>query len=632
MCGIVGTFGQAGADGREARSIVQSMLSVLQHRGPDDSGTWVDGDVALGHTRLSILDTSRRGHQPFVTDDGLGVITFNGEVYNYRELKQLLRAEGVKFHSDTDTEIVLYALHRWGVETAVPRFNGMFAFAYFDKRDRSLWLARDRVGIKPLFISMSQSGLSFASEQKALLAQPGARRDLDRQALSSLLLYERFDSTHTPYEGIRLFLPGTILHYREGQSAWHAFFDLLRDLDTSAVAETSRTFADSAHCFEDGLVRSVERHLVGDVPVATMCSGGLDSGLVTVIAARKLDGLVSYVADIDGMQGEEVRRASLVAKSAGAELRPVRVDRTRFLTNLPDAIKANDQPMFFAQDVAAMLVAEQIQRDGFKVVLTGDGADELFGGYAWYEHEYRRWARLAQRARWIPDNALTRRLGARVPALMPVDLAREQATYRLTAEPIEYVSTSFNIAIAGGMNRTLRQRAIFSRLARLPPAERAFLSRNFEDVYVHLRECLNTLDKMTMRHSVEARVPFLENDLMKLGFALPVDHKYHDGQRKRLVYELGRKLLPKAVVDLPKIGFVIPDGMWRGLETLLLSGRTAELLDWPTTYHGDLAELLSHKPRYLFRLLGFEIWLRVCVDGQPTKSLADELLAAANLS
>jgi asparagine synthase (glutamine-hydrolysing) len=445
------------------------------------------------------------------------------------------------------------------------------------------------------------------------------------------LLYERFDSTHTPYDGTRVFLPGTLLRYREGRSAWHTYFDLLRDLDSSAVAETSRRFADSTDRFEDGLVRSVERHLLSDVPVATMCSGGLDSGLVTVIAARQLNGLVSYVADIEGMHGEEVRRASLVAESAGAKLRPVRVDRTRFLTALPDAIKANDQPMFFAQDVAAMLIAEQIQRDGFKVVLTGDGADELFGGYSWYEQEYRRWARLAWKARWIPDNALTRTLGARVSGLMPVDLAREQAAYRLTAEPVEYVSTSFNIAFAGGMNRTLRQRAIFSKLAGLPPPERAFLSRNFEDVYVHLRECLNTLDKMTMRHSIEARVPFLENDLMKLGFALPVDHKYHDGQRKRLVYQLGRKLLPEAVIGLPKIGFTMPDAMWRGLETLLLSGRTAELLDWPTAYREDLAQLLSRKPRYLFRLLGFEMWLRVCVDGQPTKSLANELLAAAHL-
>jgi asparagine synthase (glutamine-hydrolysing) len=607
------------------------MMAVLEHRGPDDRSVWIGDELALGHTRLSILDPSPRGRQPFVTADGAGVIVFNGEVYNFKELRLRLEDEGVTFRSGTDTEVVLNALHNWGVVAAVRQLNGMFALAYFDRRDGSLWLARDRMGIKPLFLARSASGMSFASEQKALLARPHARRSPDLLALTSLLLYERFNGTQTPYEEVENFPPGTVLRYRQGREDWHTYFDLLRDVDLDCVRDDTRPIADSLARLERSLTHSVQQHLISDVPVATMCSGGLDSGLVTAIAARQRRNLVSYVADIDGMHGEECRRARLVGKAVGVEIRPVPVDRNQFLTALPEATRANDQPLFFAQDVAAMLVAEQVRRDGFKVLLTGDGADELFGGYPWYEHAYRHWHRLAQRARWIPDSSATRWLGRWIPAVMPVDLDRECQAYQLTDTDIEYVSTSFNTVFAGGLTRTLRQRAMFVKLAELPLPARAFLSRNFEDVYIHLRECINTLDKMTMHHGVEARLPFLENDLMALGFGLPVSHKFARGKRKPLVQGLGARHLPRSVVDLPKIGFAMPDRMWRGLERLLIGGRLAEVLKLPNDQSAEMSQLLTRKPRYLFRLIGIEIWLRVCVSGEQVETVAGELLSVAGV-
>lgn len=624
MCGMVGLIDARGGD-RLQRS-VDVMLARLGHRGPDDRGSWVDGDVALGQVRLSILDPTERGHQPFVTGDGRGVIAFSGEVYNYRELRSELRAAGCEFRSNTDTEVVLAALHVWGVTSAVPRFNGMFAFAYFDARDRSLWLARDRLGIKPLFFSQRDSGVVFASEQKALLAH--TRCDPDAHALDALLLYERFDGSETPYRQIENFPPGRMLRLQSGRMEWHVYFDVLDGLDRDTLCAGS-AFSDHAERFTTLLEQSVERHLISDVPLATMCSGGIDSGLVTALAARRLDRLTSYVADVEGMGGEERRRAALVANAVGAELRPVCVDRRAFLEALPRAIQANDQPLFFAQDVAMMLVAERIRADGFKVVLTGDGADELFGGYPWYVEAMRHWSRLERRARWLPDNAVTRRIGARVPSLRPVRLQREIDRYALTGEPIEYVASSFNTAVVGGMNRTLRRRAIFRALGVLPLAERAFLARNFEDVYVHLRECLNSLDRMTMHHSVEARVPFLDNHLIELGLALPVADRYRRGVRKRVVDHVARRHLPAAVIGLPKIGFTMPSAMWHGLERMLPGGRLADRLEWPTGEQHEITALLARRPYYLFRLLACEIWLRVCVDGEAPEAVGEELKRTA---
>ncbi len=632
MCGIAGSISPAAVPPHT----LPAMLAQVDNRGPDDQGTWshccgVSGaHLAFGHTRLSILDVTARGHQPFVTADRSGVLTYNGEVYNYRELRAELQAEGVEFHTGTDTEVVLQALHNWGVQTAVPRFNGMFALAYADLRDGSVWLARDRLGIKPLFIAATRAGgLAFASEQKALLAHPGVCADIDMHATLSLLLYERFDGSETPYKSSRLFLPGRILELRHGRQHWHTYFDLQRDLDLDAITDQQRSLQGSVSAFEQQLTASVEQHLVSDAPLAAMCSGGMDSGLVTAMAARRHPNLVAYVADMQGMGGEERRRAGLIAEHVGAELRPVDISGDTFLRALPDAIAANDQPLFFAQDVAAMLIAQQMRADGFKVLLTGDGADELFGGYTWHADAYYRWSRLAWRARWIPDNAFTRRLGRRVPALAPVNLDHEMAGFALHTQAFDYVATPLNTAVVAGMGRTLRQRRLFAQLQALAPAQRAFLSKNFEDVYVHMRECLNALDKMTMRYSIEARVPFLENHLMTLGFGLPVDHKFHRGQRKVLINRVAARWLPKDVLNLPKIGFNAPAEMWRGAVGFLDHGHVAELLKWPSGCQQDIYQLLNRKPYFMFRLLGCELWLRMRLDGDSAADLGEALLSTS---
>jgi asparagine synthase (glutamine-hydrolysing) len=622
VCGIAGFTGALRAD---APSVLDGMLSLLAHRGPDDRGALFAGAVALGHVRLAIIDLSSRAHQPFVTDDGLGALTYNGEVYNFRELRSELERAGIAFRSDSDTEVVLQALHAWGPERAVPRLNGMFAFAYCDRRDGSLWLARDRAGIKPLYVARRSGTLAFASEQKALFAHPDVACEADPHAVIANLVHQRLEGTMTLYQGVEAMLPGTLLRIRDGRESCTTYFDVLRDVDVGRIAASGeRAFGEHAADFERRLVDSVRMHLVSDAPLATLCSGGLDSSLVTAIAREAGPGLVSYVADIEGSRREEVRRAQIVCDALAVELRPVGVDAAAYFRLLPAAILANDQPPFFAQDVAALVVAEAVHADGFKVVLTGDGADELFGGYDWHALAFRTWRRRRRQARWIGDNGVTRLLARFNPYLQPLDLGK------LAGNPFASIfaqDESPGATLVDGARRQMRQARLFRKLEPLARLEdRAFLARGFEDMYVHLREHLGSIDKMTMHYSVEARVPFLENALIDFGLHLPVAAKYRRGVKKRLVRDLAERRLPREIVHLPKIGFAVDSGMWSGTTALLRDGRLAEMLKWRAQDQGDILDLLAAHPDYQFTVVAMESWLRLRFGGESPERLSETLL------
>ncbi len=624
MCGIAGIVGTE--NNLPTAGAVDRMLDTVLHRGPDYNSTRQQQHIAFGHARLSILDLDARAHQPFATPDGAGLLIYNGEVYNHRALRTELEATGTRFATDCDTEVVLMALHTWGPDAAVERFDGMFALAYADLRSGTVWLARDRLGIKPLFTAEMGEQLLFASEQKAILAHPEFTGAIDEQSLLVLLTYERFNHTETPYRGIKNFLPGHLLRIRNGSREMTCFYDPVRDSNLQEIRNSSASLDESIKRFAANLENSVQAHLMSDVPVAALCSGGLDSGLVTAMAAKHHPQLHAYVADMYGMQHEEYRRARLITDHLNIPLRSIEVTPENFLTTLPFAIHANDQPLFFAQEVALMLIAEQMRADGIKVCLSGDGADELFGGYTWHAEAFRQWSNMALKARVIPNHPVFKRLGRFWSKLSPVDLDREIRRYALNTTPVEYVATSFNAVVTSGMVRTLRQRKLFDHFADLPLAERAFQARNFEDVYVHMRECLNCKDKMTMYHAIEGRPPFLENTVMEQGFNLPVSHKYHRRQRKILIRRTAAHWLPQSVLNLPKIGFTAPPVLWRGITAgLLTNGYLADLLKWPRQQMDEIVALLNTKPYYQFRLIGCEIWLRQFYDRTSPAETADYL-------
>ena len=604
------------------------MAGLLEHRGPDDRGVWAGEGVGLGHTRLAILDPSPRGHQPFLTDDATGVLAYNGEIYNFRALRDELSRDGVAFRSETDTEVLLQALHVWGVEAAVARLNGMFAFAYYDRRDGCLWLARDRLGIKPLYVAGYGGGVAFASEMKALFAHPAVALEPDQHALFNLVLYERFDGGLTPYRGVRALPPGALLRIPAvGEPEQISYFDMLRDLDPQRLVAAERdAFASQVDRFEALLRASVGRHMVSDVPLATMCSGGLDSSLVTALAREHHSGLVSYVADVEGVDGEEVRRAGAVAAHLGVPLRVVDVSAEAFFETLPAALQAQDQPLFFSQGVAALLVARDLREDGHKVILTGDGADELFGGYGHHADAYRRWRRLRLRGRQFPLVGLGRLLSRLHSRFAPPDLAR------LARDPLYEPGGAtarvppLNAALLDGARRQRFEAGLFHRLSPLEREEdRAFLVSSFADLRVHLGEYLRTMDAMAMSQSVENRVPFLDAELVDFALHLPVSAKYAGGTAKRVVHALARKHLPSGVLDLPKIGFGIKPRLWRGTEGMLRGGRVAELLGWQPADEPGILALLRRQPYYQFRLTAMELWLRMTFDGDSPDELSRRL-------
>jgi asparagine synthase (glutamine-hydrolysing) len=624
MCGIAGYVRKEGiADA----ATLEPMLDRLLHRGPDDRGVWAAAGVALGHTRLSILDLSALGHQPMSTPDGTGVLTYNGEVYNFPELRRELEDAGVRFLSRTDSEVVLHALHRWGPQQAVPRFDGMFAFAYHDRRDGSTWLARDRLGIKPLYYAATTFGTVFASEIKALLAHPTVRCRPDPVNVVTHIVRERLDGENTPFEGIRSLLPGTLMKCGAVGDAV-VYFDPLRDVDPGRIlAGETDAFEEQLRRFEESLRRSVHKHLVSDAPLAVMCSGGLDSGLVTAIAREHNPDVVAYVADVEGAPESETARASRVAGHLGVELRVVRVDKDAFFRLWPAAVYANDRPNFFPQNVAAMAVAETVHADGVKALLSGDGADELFGGYSWYVTEYQAWRRRRLRASLTRNNRWFRAAARVLPWLRPIDLdllaTRPFAAHR-TAEQ-NTVADRLTCVLTD--RRELLQEALFRRFDVLPRHEdRAFLARSFQDLYIHLSETLDSADRMAMARSVELRVPFLENELMDFGMHLPRRAKYDRGRSKRLVHAMALRHLPEDVVSLPKIGFDVGNDLWRGMEGFLSNGAAAELLRWPRRQQDGVIRRIRRTPRFLFRMLCFEIWARLFLGGATCEQVAEDLL------
>jgi asparagine synthase (glutamine-hydrolysing) len=630
MCGIAG-FWNTGGD-PAPREVMDAMLARLRHRGPDDGGVWSEGPLALGHRRLSILDPSPAGHQPFITEDGDGVLCQSGEIYNYRELRTRLEDEGVRFRSRSDSEVALYALHRWGPATAVPRFDGMFALAYYDRRARALYLARDRAGIVPLYLARSAEAIVFASEIKALLVHPRVPARPDPLALATQAYHERLDGPWTLFEGVEGVPSGTILRFTEHATETITYFNLLRDLDVSRLQHDAEgSLAAAAARLEERLSRSVELHLRSDAPLATTCSGGIDSGLITALARERKPDLVGYVADVEGVGGRERDRAVEVCRHLDVELRPVPVRFEDCLRLWPLAVLHNDQPLYFANDIPYLMVARAARQDGFKVLLAGEGADELLGGYVWHASTYRMWRRRRWHARLWPDISPLRTLGRVARRFMPLDMAElsRQPFRRVDDESARRREVRAAFLLDGG-RRYVRQAALFRRLGEvLPPEEQAFLARTFDDFHIHLGTLLQSRNKMSMAASMEMRVPYLENELIDFTLHLPLRYKFDGRSGKRISRLLAEKRLPHRIVHAPKIGFELPPAMWNRAGSFLEGGMVQEYFRWGANEAAAVRDHLARDPGFLFALLGLELWARLYFGGASPEQLGQELVRAS---
>ncbi len=414
MCGLVGIWR---LDGGEADpSAIAPMLASIVHRGPDGRGEWHQGRVAFGHQRLSIIDLTEASDQPMLTSDSNGVLIYNGEIYNYRDIRQELEREGVRFLSSGDTEVVLRALHHWGLERSVTRFDGMFAFAYLDRRDGTLWLARDRLGIKPLLVAETATELLFASEAKALFAHPRMQRRVDRHALATWILSRGAGSQRMLFAGVEEVEPGSWWKITDKKIEKHQYFHILTAVDVDRIVAASAVNpANFVSQFRDLLTRSVKLHLAGDVPLAAMCSGGVDLSLIAAYAKEQLPEIKAYVADV-AWPGGEGAQAERVGRHLGIPVHRVVVNQKRFLEIWPYTVWHLDGPSTHPSDAAMLAVLQTCRAEGVKVLLTGEGSDELFGGYAYQQATYEKWSSLSSWRRYFSQKRGLRRFTLTLPS------------------------------------------------------------------------------------------------------------------------------------------------------------------------------------------------------------------------
>jgi asparagine synthase (glutamine-hydrolysing) len=623
MCGIAG---HVSADGRPVRrEHVAAMGSRLRHRGPDDRGTFMNGHVGLAHERLSILDVSAAGHQPMSNHDGTVWIVFNGEIYNFQELRQSLRP-GHTFRSRTDTEVILHLYEDYGPQ-CVSMLRGMFAFAIWDARHQRLVLARDRLGKKPLFYAMDEHGLSFASELKALLVDRQGL-EIDPIALHHYLTFQYIPAPQTIFRGIRKLLPGHVMIYEQGKASESTYWSLNYDQKT-----IYRNESECLEAFHHLLEESVKLRLISDVPLGAFLSGGVDSSSVVAVMSRLMDEPVkTFSIGFKEDQYNELPYAREVA-------RLFKTDHHEFVVEpdalgiLPTLVRVYDEPFADSSAIPTYYVS-QLSRQYVTVVLNGDGGDELFAGYPRYHSTSL--DRVMVRTLSPGSRDVLRRLAGRLPNVAGARRLREKAE-RLLAPfgrtylgRICYFSPAEKTALySDGFARQVRGHDSADLLtAWFDQAEATDLLDQLlsVDTRTYLPDdLLVKVDRATMAHGLEARSPLLDHRLAEFAAALPTSLKIRNGQLKYLLKAVMRRTLPDAILDRPKQGFGVPIDRWFRkdcrdfVRDVLLSSRCRERGYFNTgVIQRMLDEHQAGQADYAYRLyalLMLELWHREYMDG-----------------
>jgi len=632
MCGIVGLYNFTAAGDLLAR-----MQQAIAHRGPDAQGIveWQSdrADVRLGHRRLSIIDLSDEANQPF-EKDGL-VMVYNGEIYNYQSLKSQLEAAGVRFRTTSDTEVLLEAWRRWGVDS-LNQLRGMFAFAVLDKQTSRLTLGRDPFGIKPLFIARRNGGLAFASELKALVLALGDAREIDATALISSLMYYWIPESHCAYRGVEKLPPG---HWAEispdGAYRQKCYYDPQHELVHDSYKEID--VSDLRAIIED----SVSAHMVADVPVSAFLSGGLDSSLITAIAARQghdIDGYtISFREEDRKLEAmpDDLFYARRIAKAYGIKLHEIEI-APDVAEMLPYMVGVLDEPIGDAAAINAFLICRAAREAGVKVLLSGMGADELFGGYR--KHLACMLAATYRRVPGFIRNRIVR------PAVNSLPVARKNRGYRTIRWAKRFLAfadmpeeaafrrsyTHWGLAefhgllnpdFYGAVDRLIDEHAEIYNQYRMANCGDQVNSMCYTDVR-HFLPGLNLAytDRASMAASTEVRVPYVDREVAAAAFAISGGRKIERWETKAVLKKAAEPYLPKEVVYRPKGLFSAPLRAWirRDLQTmvedLLMGGRMAQsgflnaaclrrLVD------EDRAGTADHS-KEIWQLMTLESWLR----------------------
>ena len=630
MCGIAGRLNfRSGAP--VAPALIQQMSDLIAHRGPDGDGVWTAGPIGLGHRRLAIIDLSSAGRQPMLSSDGTLAVTFNGEIYNFLELRQVLEGHGHRFRSRTDTEVILAAYRQWGVE-CLSRMRGMFAFAVWDATDRSLFIARDRVGKKPLHYLLDRDGIAFASEPKAFLADPGFQPRPNRKALSAFLTHQYVPSPLSAFEGVSKLPPGHYLRIRDGKLTIHRYWKL-------SYAQ-KRRIGEQQACEEliDELREAVRLRLISDVPLGAFLSGGVDSSAVVALMAQISNAPVkTFSIGFDEQEFDELPYARQVAQRYGTEHHEfvVRPNATEIFDKL---VWHYNEPYADSSAIPTFYLSELARRH-VTVALNGDAGDENFAGY-------RRYIAPSDAEQFDRLHPALRRLVAEVAQRTPAPAKSDSVLYR-GRRWLRRLADS-------PAGRYSRRTMIFDPELKAEICDPAFLADTEQagasafladafaatdagdmidacldvDVSYYLPDCLLVkVDIATMAHGLEGRSPMLDHEFMEFAASLPSGLKLHHGSTKYILKQAVRPLLPADIIDRPKKGFSVPLGPWFRNELRELSGDL--LLDGRLAARGyvqprAVRRLLDEHWRgvagwqdQLWTLLMLESWHRMFIDRRP---------------
>ena len=627
MCGIAGIVKFDPRERAEEDRLVR-MRDVIAHRGPDGQGSIVDGRTGLAHRRLAIIDVAA-GRQPMCNEDGSVWIVFNGEIYNHAELRSGLEARGHRYRTRCDTETILHLYEEEG-EGVVDGLHGMFAFAIWDRPRQRLLLARDRLGIKPLYYARTATELLFGSEIKALLASGGLQPRFNDEALPEFLANRFLAADGTFFQGVQKLLPGHVLSWSQADGVrlrryWRP---------PASVDRSAPTIQEQAPVVRRLLESAVRSHLMSDVPLGVFLSGGLDSSaLAAMVAQAARSRIKTFAVGFEDRDANELDYARLVARWVGAEHREVVVTPSEYFDALPHLVWHEDEPIAFTSSIPLYFVA-RLARDHVKVVLTGEGADELFLGYNRYRATL--WNARFGRPYWALVPRRARRGVRSIVHALPSSARRYAGRSFMALEPgiRDLFLENFAVFPESLQRQILSRPELLDRRDPYADALRCFdtgsgglLDRmSHADLQTYLVELLMKQDQMSMAASIESRVPFLDDHVVEHVAALPGRLKLHGWQTKAVLRAAVKDLVPPSILTRRKMGFPVPVGRWLResfrpiVDEFVLGARAQARRFFDPIALRRLTE--EHRAGWaphgdrLWLLVNLEIWHRIFCEGE----------------
>ena len=558
MCGISGIYG---LDESRRRDLLQVMTDKIAHRGPENQGLFLDGKIGLAHQRLMIIDPDRRANQPMTSQSGKSVLIFNGEVYNFRELRAKLPRR--KWRTDNDAEVVLELFEAKG-PSCLSELNGMFAFAFWNKEKEELFLVRDRLGIKPLYYQRNQNQeLFFASEIRSLLSTDRIEKKIDENSLQDYLRYQTVHAPSTIIKGVNMLMPGSYLQVKNGSFEEEKYWDLQNQAQSKSSEQTALEIKKS---IRQKLFESVERRLIADVPFGAFLSGGIDSSAVVAIMSKiQSEAVRTFSVTFNEEEFSEEKYAAIIAKKYNTVHTNIKLTPDDFLELIPEALAAMDHPS--GDGPNTYVVSKHTRNRGITMALSGLGGDELFAGYPVFKQLHRlegnKWLK------WMPK--LARQLGGEgIKALKPgmassklSEVLQLENPGLLEAYPISR-QVLLDLQVFALLKTDMKAPNSVLRIAQsLKNQSLPILSKiSYLEISTYMQNVLlRDTDQMSMAHALEVRVPFLDHDLVEYVLGIRDDIKFPHSQKKLLVESVS-DLVPEEIVNRPKMGFILPWERW----------------------------------------------------------------------